>query len=85
MITSTESIDGVEGQYNFVIYLNSTSGEMVISEENVEKVEVMNMVGEKVMEVEGENRIDISKLGSGMYVLRIVTDEGVAMCRVVKR
>ena len=78
-IEDREVLDGIS------VYPNPTSGEITIVAEGVERVEVMNMLGRKVAEFKGALMNDLSELESGVYVLRIVTNDGTAIRRVIKK
>lgn len=47
-------------------------------------VEVFDLTGKQVMQV-STNRIDLSGFASGVYLLKVLTDEGLATKKIVKR
>ena len=67
------------------VYPNPTMGKVAVSADNVTKVEVLDLVGRMVAVVEGSNTIDLSTLSNGVYTLRITTEDGIAVRKVVKK
>ena len=62
-----------------ILYPNPTSGQVTIVGENLKQAVVVNMIGQKVLDVQGEGnelRIDMSALPSGIYCVEISDQEG---------
>ncbi|MCL2168033.1 MAG: T9SS type A sorting domain-containing protein, partial [Lentimicrobiaceae bacterium] len=78
--------------YQITIYPNPTTGELTIEngELRIENVEVFDIYGKKLylstrpLVHSSTVSIDISHLASGIYFVKISTDEGVVMKKVVK-
>jgi hypothetical protein len=73
------------------VYPNPTTGELRIEnyELRIERVEIFDIYGRKhectnARKHEKENLIDISKLPSGIYFLRIMTEQGEVVRKVLK-
>jgi len=71
------------------IYPNPTNGQLIISngELNIANVEIFNVTGQSVganPRVCPDNTINISHLPMGVYFIRITTDNGVVMKKIVK-
>ena len=66
------------------LYPNPTSGTITFSSTNIRKVEVMDAMGRMVATFENSNIIDLSKLSKGYYTMRITTDNGVAVRKVIR-
>jgi hypothetical protein len=69
------------------IYPNPTNGLIFIASktEKILGASVFDVLGKKVLQLEGNiQRIDISTLQSGMYFLRIVTDAGSFVQKIIK-
>lgn len=70
---------------NFEVYPNPTRGDLYIdSDELIEKVEVFNYIGQKVLETT-QVQINTSTLNSGMYLLKVYAINGkVGIKRFIK-
>lgn len=80
-----EGID-IAGMLNDLkVYPNPTHGIVNIDAEDVVKVEVMDLNGRVAAVYENSNRVDLSDLNAGTYMLRIQTTNGTAVRRVVKK
>ena len=69
------------------VYPNPTHDVIFIGANNdmsVQRVEVFNVTGQKVMS-STESVINVSGLGSGMYFVRITTDDGIVIRSIVKQ
>ncbi|MCS4300705.1 T9SS type A sorting domain-containing protein [Chryseobacterium sp. BIGb0232] len=69
------------------IYPNPTTGIITINTQAIyEKVEVYNMAGQKVKEFQDVNKIDITELPTGIYMLNITSkNKEVTKAKVVKK
>lgn len=82
---STLSVDEFEvHQDNVTIYPNPASSIITIAaKETIEKIEIYNLFGQKIKEVNNVNSVDISNLKSGMYLMKLNGKSG--MKRFIKR
>ncbi|MCL2290300.1 MAG: T9SS type A sorting domain-containing protein [Bacteroidetes bacterium] len=85
MVAVTETI----GTSAIKIYPNPTSGELkvVSSELKVENIEIYDAFGKKVgvtRAIAPETAIDISHLSAGVYFVKVITDAGEVVQKVVK-
>lgn len=74
--------NGVE---NLMIYPNPTSGDLNVKVEAMKRIIIANALGQIVydQEANGDNAvIDMSQYQTGVYMVRIVTDNGVAVKRI---
>lgn len=62
----------------FVIYPNPTTGQFTVEGANVSKVEVYNLVGQKVCEQQGSKTvsIDAANWNKGVYLVNIIEQDG---------
>lgn len=62
----------------FVIYPNPTTGQFTVEGANVSKVEVYNLVGQKVCEQQGSKTvsIDAANWNKGIYLVNIIEQDG---------
>ena len=70
-----------------MIYPNPTNGNLNINAEAMRRVTIVNALGQVVydQEVVGDNTIiDMAQYQIGVYMVRITTDNGVAVKRVSK-
>jgi hypothetical protein len=75
---------------DIILYPNPTGGEFKVqnSKFKIQDVEVFDIYGRKLLEQKAEGRkqnaVDISNLKAGLYFVRIATERGVVMRKVVK-
>lgn len=71
------------------VYPNPANNQVTIASSlNMEKVEIFNMVGQKVYEVNASGNavsVDVSNFNTGTYVTKIHTDAGIATKKVIVR
>ena len=61
------------------VHPNPTTGLVTIAGENLRQAEVLNMLGQQVLSVQGEGnelRIDMAALPAGVYFFNVTDDEG---------
>ena len=78
-VTGIEEIDG-----NVSVYPNPTKGIVNIEVEGLKDVIVMNALGQIVLETI-DNQFDLSQFGTGIFMLRIETENGVSIQRIMVR
>lgn len=66
------------------LYPNPTDGILNISEQ-VEKLSIYTIIGEKIMETSNATTIDISSLSAGIYILSMENDEKSSFQKIVKK
>ncbi|MBO5853515.1 MAG: T9SS type A sorting domain-containing protein, partial [Bacteroidales bacterium] len=86
IIVVATSIDenGVEGM---MIYPNPTKGNLNITAEGMNQITITNTLGQVVYDVAADSDnaiIDMTQFEAGVYMIRIVTDNGVAVERISK-
>ena len=79
---TTDGIDEVD--INVKIYPNPTNGIVNINAEGIKNVIVVNSLGQIVCETV-ENQIDLSQFGNGLFMLRITTENGVSVQKIMVR
>ena len=76
----------VEGTYNYMAYLSGTDQITINSTDNVQRVEIYNMQGQLVKAETGAvNNISVKDLANGMYTLKLTTDNGTSIHKIVKK
>ena len=79
---TTDGINEIDG--NVRVYPNPTNGIVNINAEGLKNIVVMNTLGQKVFET-AENQIDLSQFGIGLFMLRITTEQGSSVQRIMVR
>ena len=75
--------DGIEEiDSNVCVYPNPTKGIVNIEVEGLKGIIVMNALGQIVLETV-DNQIDLSQFGTGIFILRIETETGVSIQKIV--
>ena len=75
-ITSTIGINEVNS-VNAVIYPNPAQNEVTVEGEGITKVQIFDVNGRNVMTSNHDGKIDISSLSTGVYMVRIISNNGV--------
>ena len=68
---------------NVMVYPNPTTGWLTIDADDVISVGVFNQAGHNIATYEQSNRINLSELASGSYLLKIHLKRGTALQRVI--
>ena len=76
--------DVEENSANISIYPNPTNGLLNIEGEDTMHISISNLLGQKVLEInaEGNATLDLGRYESGMYLVRIETENGVTVQKV---
>jgi len=88
VIVNQVGIGDVQTADGITLFPNPTRGSVTVSGNGLERVEVMDVVGCTMLVIECQRdseRIDLSDLPQGAYVVRITTHNGTAVRRVVKK
>jgi hypothetical protein len=70
------------------VYPNPSHGVYFIEGQDINRIEVYNGLGQRILSEESCNdfmQIDLSNRASGMYVLRVITDNGVKNNQIIKQ
>ena len=70
---------------DLTVWPNPTTGTLHIEAEGIEKVEILNLLGQTVLTAKNEESIDINHLEKGVYFLMVSNNNGLkAITKVVK-
>lgn len=73
-------------QQNITIYPNPTTGIISISGKKIELIEIFNIEGQIILQIKGyneKNNIDLIACPKGIYLIKIVTDKGMLIEKIV--
>lgn len=76
-------INSVDGS-NINVFPNPTTGKVNIDAEGLNRIEVLDMTGRTVL-TSNASTVDMSNLNNGVYMFRVVTENGTSLKKVVKR
>ncbi len=86
---ATLSLPPSVNDHKFALYPNPATNELNIASSNatrIEKVTIYNFTGQLVKSIDGDTRkIDISNLSSGIYLIKVQTDQGIIDRKVIKK
>ena len=76
---------GEQSAVNLAVYPNPTSGNVKIKADNLRNIEIYNMMGQKVFETEASGNEFEYNFGdsTGMFLIKVETEQGVETRRVV--
>ena len=75
-------------QVIFDIYPNPTGNYINIrSEVKINKLEIFDLMGKKLLEIKKEsiNRVRLPRINSGVYIVKLFSDEGISNHRIIKK
>lgn len=82
--TITLSTDELPLNEQIAVYPNPIRTELTINYSgNIEQIEIYNNLGQLILET-NETTIDLNELSNGIYTLRMLTDEGLVIEKIVK-
>ena len=74
------------GEIEISMYPNPTKGVFYVEAKNMKIIEISNIVGQEILEINVENEktnIDLSTQSKGIYLVKIVTDNGILVKKLV--
>jgi hypothetical protein len=66
-----------------IVYPNPTKGLLNIGNADLNKIEVYDISGKKLAEFEPVTQIDLSSLSKGIYLIKLLSDEGVLIDKII--
>ncbi len=80
--------DAASAFFEVQVYPNPTTGMVTVESEGLQQIEVYDNVSRKVMQstTQGDkHQMNLSTLSAGAYYVRVTTDKGVAVKKVIKK
>ena len=89
-LAAIEQLDGTgltdSYETRFMLYPNPTTDKVYIeTDELINEINVINMTGINVLKNNNSNNIDVSRLTSGIYFMKIKTEKGEIIKKFIKR
>ena len=78
------SIDDVDN-INVAVYPNPVSDVLNIRGEGIQQIELMDVNGRTVMTSGATSQLNLSGMAAGLYMVRVITNEGVHTQKIVKK
>ncbi len=66
------------------VYPNPTRGNVFVEAEGVRRLEVYDVFGRLVLITEDDRLVDLSRMPDGVYMIKIITDDGSVQRKIVK-
>ncbi len=67
---------------NISIYPNPTTGKIRVNKKDIQKIEIIDIHGKQIY-IGNTNEIDISKQSKGIYFIKVITQNGVGVKKVI--
>ena len=87
-VTAPLSVEGIDVLSGLLIYPNPTASKLYVSGDlsGIKSINIYSLMGKHIMEVQDSFReIDVSLLQSSVYFLKLKTDEGIGILKIVKK
>ncbi len=67
---------------DFSVYPNPTSGHITIKTKTLQQVEIYNITG-ALIDITNKSEIDLSPYSKGIYLIKIITNQGIALKKII--
>lgn len=87
-VPATEIVNGLaeNNKVVFTAYPNPVASVLNInSDAAVQKAEVINITGQNVLTISNSNSIDLSGVNTGIYLVKVYTENGMATQKIIKQ
>lgn len=87
--TETVFIEGLAlgtddfNKQQLIFYPNPTSGLLHIVNNSFNKIQVFNLIGNQLKEFNSDTQIDLSSLTKGIYIIKLISDKGTLVDKVI--
>ncbi len=66
-----------------IIYPNPSNGIINIGNKNLNRIVVYDITGKKIKELKASSQIDLSDVSKGIYLINLISDEGVTVNKII--
>lgn len=66
-----------------ILYPNPTTGKLNIGNTNLNEILLFDISGKKIKEFKPQSQIDLSDLSKGMYLIKLISDDGVLTDKIL--
>lgn len=84
-IAATSGIEDAENASSVAVYPNPVLNMLNIAGDNIQKVEVIDINGRTVLSNDRAGQLDMSNLAEGVYMVRVISADGIHTQKVVKK
>jgi len=87
IMCNSANVDAIKNQPKLTLFPNPAANELEVNlpQGNVFQLEISNMIGEVLLRIENQQKIDISHLKNGTYVLRLKSVDSIQTLRFIKQ
>ena len=71
--------------YKAILYPNPTNGILNVGNDNLNKILIFDFSGKQIEEFEPKNQIDLSDISKGIYLIKLISDEGILTDKIIIR
>ena len=82
--TVSSSIDKIQ-KSKFKLFPNPTTGVVKFEGGNINKIEILDLMGNSLLKDINTNTVDISSLGTGLYLIKITSNNYTSNFRIIKK
>ncbi len=69
--------------FDINIYPNPTTGKVTVAAEDIQTIEVIDLEGRKIISTNENKQIDLSKHPKGIYFIKVTTEKGVGVEKII--
>lgn len=66
-----------------LIYPNPSNGIINIENKNLNKIFIYDISGKKIKELKASSQIDLSDISKGIYLIKLISDEGILVDKII--
>ena len=91
-IESTSEAIGIDGPLliindvkkpKAILYPNPTNGILNIGNKNLIKIQIFDLTGKVIKEFNPNSLVDLSNFSKGIYLIKLISDEGIMMDKII--
>jgi hypothetical protein len=69
--------------YKAILYPNPTNGILNVGNDNLNKILIFDISGKQIKVFEPKNQIDLSDMSKGIYLIKLISDEGILTDKII--